>query len=79
MGVPARTTSHAAGIYRRLLDAVRHPVRKLEAEADHLREVEELGEAGETPFIAILGVILFLLPIFLVMLGIILAVYYLVG
>jgi hypothetical protein len=79
MGAAARATSHAAGLYRRLFDAVRHPVRKLEDEAHHLLEVEELGESGETPFIAILGVILFLLPIFLVMLAIILAVYYLVG
>jgi hypothetical protein len=79
MGAPARATRHAAGLYGRLFDAVRRPVRKIEDEVHHLLEVEEVGEAGETPFIAILGVILFLLPVFLVMLGIILAVYYLVG
>jgi hypothetical protein len=79
MGASARATKRAGGLYRRTFDALRHPVRKIEAEAHHLLELEEAGESGETPFIAILGVILFLLPIFALMLAIILSVYYLAG
>ena len=52
---------------------LRHPIGTVEAEAHHLHEVEERGESGETPFIAILGVFLFLLPIFAVMLGLAIA------
>jgi hypothetical protein len=43
------------------------PIRKVEREADHLREIETKGDSGETPFIAILGLIFFLLPIGAVM------------
>ena len=42
---------------------LRRPIREVEREADHLREIETRGESGETPFIAILGLIFFLLPI----------------
>jgi hypothetical protein len=79
MDAGTRATKHAGGLYRRTFDTVLRPVRRIESEAHHLREVEEVGESGETPFIAILGVVLFVLPIFLLMLAIILAVYYLVG
>jgi hypothetical protein len=68
---------HAGTRYRKALTRLRHPVRGVEAEAEHLRTVEQEGESGETPFIAILGIILFLLPIFLVVLGLALAAYYL--
>jgi hypothetical protein len=43
------------------------PIHKVEREAEHLREIETKGDAGETPFIAILGLIFFLLPIGVVM------------
>jgi hypothetical protein len=79
MGVPAKATKRAGGLYRRTFDAVLRPVRRIEAEAHHLHEIEELGESGETPFIAILGVILFLLPIFGVMLALAFTAYYVVG
>ena len=69
--------SHAGTLYRRSLRRVAKPVEKLEAEAEHLHEVEERGEAGSTPFIAFGGLILFHLPIFLVMLGLAFAAYYL--
>jgi hypothetical protein len=46
---------------------LRHPVRSVEDEAKHLHEVELEGESGETPFIAILGLIFFLVPIGVVM------------
>jgi hypothetical protein len=60
---------HAGGLYRRLFRWALRPVRKIEAEAHHLHEVERTGESGETPYIAILGVFLFLVPIFGFMIG----------
>ena len=72
-------TRHAGSLYRRLFAFVRHPVRKIEDEAHHLREVEDRGESGETPLIVFLGVILFILPIFLVMLVIIYGAYVIAG
>ena len=73
----ARATKHAGGLYRKTFDAVLRPVRKIESEAEHLREIEEVGESGETPFIAIVGVVLFLLPIFALMLGLAFGAYFL--
>ena len=55
---------------------MRHPVRTIEAGAEHLREVEREGESAETPFVAILGLILFLLPIVAIVLGLSFAAYY---
>ena len=69
--------THAGTLYRKVFSVLRIPVRKIEAEAEHLREVEQAGESGEAPFIAILGLILFLLPIFLLMAGLAFAAYYL--
>jgi hypothetical protein len=67
---------HAGTRYRKTFGAfLRHPVREAEAEAAHLRDVERAGESAETPLIAFLGLILFLLPIFLFMLGIAFAAY----
>ena len=42
-----------------------------------LHAIEHEGDAAETPFIAMLGLILFFLPIFLVMAGLAFAAYYL--
>ena len=67
---------HAGNRYRRTFAWLRHPARNVEAEAHHLREVEEAGEAGETPFVVIGGVVLFLVPIFLLLLAVALAAYY---
>ena len=79
MGIATRSAKHAGGLYRKTFGAVLRPIRKIEYEAHHLREVETLGEAGETHFVAILGVFLFLVPIFLVMLGLAFGAYYLVS
>lgn len=73
----ARSTRHAAGLYRSASARVRRRVRKVESEAEHLRDVEQVGESPETPFIAILGVVLFLLPIVAVLLGLSFGAYYL--
>jgi hypothetical protein len=68
---------HAGALYRKAFTRLRHPFREIEAEVEHLREVEREGESGETPFIAIAGLILFLLPIVLLILGLAFAAYYL--
>ncbi len=79
MGVATKATKHAGGLYRKTFDAVLRPVRRIESEAAHLHEVEQIGESGETPFVAMLGVFLFLVPIFALMLGLAFAAYYLVA
>ena len=70
---------HAGSLYRRTFRWLLSPLRKIEAEAEHLHEVERAGEEGETPAIAMLGVFLFLLPIFLIMLGLALLAAHLAG
>jgi VIT1/CCC1 family predicted Fe2+/Mn2+ transporter len=77
MSAGARATRHAGGLYRRAFKAIARPARKLEAEAHHLEEVERAGESAETPLIVFLGVFLFLLPVFVLMLGLAFAAYYL--
>jgi hypothetical protein len=75
MDLATKATKHAGGLYRKTFRAV----RRIESEAEHLHAVEHVGESAETPLIAILGVFLFLVPIFAVMLGLALVAYYLVG
>jgi hypothetical protein len=75
VGTATQATQRAGGHYRRVLGFLRHPVRKIEDEAHHLREVEAAGESAETPLIVFLGLILFLLPIFLVLLVIVFGAY----
>ncbi len=77
MGSGAAVVKDAGGRYRRVYVWARHPVRSTEAEAHHLHEVERAGESGETPYIAVMGLIVFLASVFLLMLGIALAAYYL--
>ncbi|HEY2371030.1 MAG TPA: hypothetical protein VGH82_00640 [Gaiellaceae bacterium] len=79
VGVTKGSAQHAAGLYRRLFDAALRPLHTVEAEAHHLHEVEKAGQSGEAPFIAILGLVLFLAPIFALMLGLALLAAYLVG
>ena len=49
-------------LYRRALSWLRHPVKRLEEEAEHLHKVEQAGESEVTPFIAIAGLILLPTP-----------------
>jgi hypothetical protein len=58
-----RARKHAGGLYAQAFRRLRHPIQRIEAEAHHLREVEQAGESGETPAIAIAGLLLFLLPL----------------
>ena len=76
MGVGRKAVRHAGGIYRKVLPwGARHPVQELE----HLQEVEHEGTSAATPLVAILGIILFLLPIVALILGLAFAAYYLAG
>jgi hypothetical protein len=77
MSAAGRAAKHAWGLYGRTLHGALKLIRGAEAESRHLYVVEEKGEAGETPFIVLLGLVLFFLPVFLVMLGLALAAYYL--
>jgi hypothetical protein len=45
-------------------------------EARHLHEIERKGDAPETPFIALAGVFLFLLPIFALVVALALVGYF---
>jgi hypothetical protein len=72
-----KVAAHAGARYRKRFAALRHPVRKMEAEAEHLHEIEQAGETGETPFIAMLGLVFLLLPIVVVISGLAFAAYYL--
>jgi hypothetical protein len=68
---------HAGTLYRKAFGSLRHPVREIEAEAEHLLEIEHEGESEATPLIAIMGIIFFLTPIVLLILGLAFAAYYL--
>ena len=54
-------------------------IHAVKEEAHHLHEIETEGKEGATPFIAILEVALFLLPIVLLVGGLTFAAYYLIG
>lgn len=56
-----------------------HRSSHLRDEAAHLHELEVEGESAATPAIALLEVILFLIPVFVVMAGLAFAAYYLGG
>jgi len=77
MAASRGAVSHAGTIYRRTLTWLRHPFRGVKDEAEHLHDIERSGESAETPAIAIFGLILFLLPIVLLVLGLSFAAYYL--
>ena len=79
MGNLTDATKHAGSLYRRAFRWVLRPLRRVEGEAHHLHEVEQVGESGETPFIAILGLLFFLVPVFVVILGLALLFAYLFG
>ena len=69
--------AHAGNHFRKMFARLRQPLRGIEAEADHLREVERAGESGETPYIVMLGLVFFLAPLFLLLVGLAFAAYYL--
>ena len=77
MATGNEATKQAGALYRKTFSFLRHPVRKAEDEAGHLHDVEVAGESAETPIIAIGGLILFLIPIFLLIVGLSFAAYYL--
>jgi hypothetical protein len=77
MAASRDAAAQAGTLYRKAFGVFRRPVQGIAAEAEHLHEVERKGESETTPFIAIMGVILFLAPIVLVILGLSFAAYYL--
>jgi hypothetical protein len=77
LSTAGRAAMHASALYGRTLPAVLRLIRTAGAETQHLHAVEQKGEADETPFIAIFGLVLFFLPVFLVMTGLAFAAYYL--
>jgi hypothetical protein len=62
---------------RRRRTRPRWSIRKVEDRVQELHEREVVGESAETPAIAIAGLLLFLIPIVLLIMGIAFAVYYL--
>lgn len=77
MGSGTDAVRHAGKHYGKMFSGVRHPVRRVEGEARHLHGVERKGESAETPYIAMLGLVFFLGSVFLIMVGIAFAAYYL--
>jgi hypothetical protein len=76
LGVPGRAATHASALYARAFRVALRPIRGAEAEVQHLHAVEHEGDAAETPLIAVIGLIFFFLPIFLVMVGLALVASY---
>ncbi len=65
------------GRYGRVGRWILRPVRGVDLEVHRLHQVEQVGESGETPYIAIAGLLVFLVSVFLLMLGVSLLAYYL--
>jgi hypothetical protein len=51
--------------------------RTIEREARHLHELEQVGESDWTPWLAILGLVLFFVPVFVLMTALSFAAAYL--
>jgi hypothetical protein len=77
MGTGAHAARHAGSLYARVFRWIRRPIKTIEDEAHHLHEIEQAGESGETPYIALLGVFLFLLPLAAFLMIIAFSAYYL--
>lgn len=77
MSTGAHAARHAGGLYRKVFRWFRRPVEAVEHEAEHLHDIEKDGSAGATPYIALLGVFLFLLPIAAFMMIVAFSAFYL--
>ena len=55
----------------------RRPVRAIGREAEHLHQIEHAGESEWTPWIALLGLALFFVPVIAVVTALTFAAYYL--
>ena len=78
MGVWSDSGGHARRRYASVFRGLKRPVIAVDAEAHHLHEVELAGESAETPYIVMLGLVLFIAPIFIVFLAIVFAMYFFV-
>jgi hypothetical protein len=65
------------GRYRRVGRLILRPVRGVDLEVHRLHQVEQAGDSGETPFIAVAGLLVFLVSVFVLMLGVSFLAYYL--
>jgi hypothetical protein len=79
MNAPAKAAHHAAPLYRRPFAAARHELDALESEARRLHQVELEGQSPSTPFLALFGLVLFLMPLFCVVLGLALLAAWIAG
>jgi hypothetical protein len=68
--------AYAGGLYRSSFSWIARTEHRVVDEIHHLEEVEKEGDSGATPFLALVGVILFLLPIFLIVGGLAFLAYY---
>ena len=75
MAAGKETVRHAGRLYQRLFRVLLRPIRGAEHEAHHLHEIEQKGESGATPLIAIGGLIVFLGSIFIILLCLALLAY----
>jgi hypothetical protein len=76
LSTPGRAAKHASALYTRTFHVALRLIRSAEEEVHHLHAVEHEGAVAETPLIAIIGLIFFFLPIFLVMVGLAFTAYY---
>ena len=60
-----------------LISHLRQPGRAIEREAHHLHDVEHVGESEWTPWIALLGLVLFFAPVIALVTALTFAAYYL--
>lgn len=77
MSLAMKGVRHAGGLYRTMFRKALRPWLRIEVEARHLHEIEQVGYAGETPFIAILGLWIFLGSAFAFLLLVASLAYYL--
>ena len=70
---------HGCGVCLRTAARITSPFRTAEDQAARLHDIEQLGLDAEAPLIAIAGVVLFLLPVFIFLAGSAFAAYYLSG
>jgi hypothetical protein len=70
---------HGCGVCLRTYAWLTSPLRSVEAQTQRLHDIEQLGLDADAPLIALAGVVLFLLPVFLFLAGSAFGAYYLSG
>jgi len=70
---------HGCGVCMKTAAWLTSPLRTAEAQAQRLHEIEQLGLDADAPMIALAGVFLFLLPIFIFLASAVFFAYYVSG